>query len=555
MDIKRALLYIALAAVATMLWSQWKQEHPTQLPSASPAVESVASPSESSSDEGRYMPSAASPTEKQSSPVGAKPIASSKGSIVTVKTDVMQVGINLKTGDLVHAQLPQYTVSLDQPDQPVQILSNTSGALFEMQSGVISTNTQHMPMQFHADKTYYELKPGQESLEVNLTATSNGITITKSYQFFKGKYQGSLKTTVTNHGSQDWTGQWFQQITRQNVPSSTHHIRSYDGAAISSHKTPYEKISFSSMDKAPLHQSIAGGWVAMQQPYFVSAWVPHSAPTYDYYSHVTTPQNGGANLYTIGYVSQPLTVAAGKSHEQTSQLYIGPEIAKDLAPVSPALKLTIDYGWLSPVSSIIFSVMNNIHHVVGNWGWSIVLVTLFIKLLFYWPSAQSYKSMAKMRKVQPRLLALKERFGDDKAGLSKATMEFYRKEKVNPMGGCLPMIIQIPVFFALYYVLIESVELRQAPFILWIHDLSIKDPYYVLPLLMGISMFLQQKLSPAPPDPTQAKMMMLMPVVFTVVFLSFPAGLVLYWLTNNLLSIGQQWYVMKTFDDKKKQKK
>ena len=384
------------------------------------------------------MPTAASPSSSHDShPAAMVHTSTQNSSLITVQTDVMHIGINLKTGDLVQAQLPQYAVSLDQPNQPVQILGNKPGAQYELQSGVIASTTLKTPIQFHADQMHYTLEPGQHTLSVQLTAQSGDLTITKTYQFFQGKYQASLKTTVNNHGHKDWTGQWFQQITRQNVPSSTHHIRSYDGAAISSQKTPYEKVSFASMDKTPIRKPIAGGWVAMQQPYFVSAWVPPTAPTYDYYSHVAKPRDGGANLYTIGYVSQPWTVAAGKSQEQVSQLYIGPEIAKDLSPVAPALKLTIDYGWLSPVSSVIFSVMNYIHDVVGNWGWSIVLVTLLIKLLFYWPSAQSYKSMAKMRKVQPRLLALKERFGSDKAGLSKATMEFYRKEKVNPMGGVL----------------------------------------------------------------------------------------------------------------------
>ncbi|MBV53995.1 MAG: membrane protein insertase YidC [Coxiellaceae bacterium] len=555
MDIKRTLLYIGLAAIGTLLWSQWQHEHPSQLPKGNQPISKNVT-ANVAKDSKRFIPSSIKPTGQSSAiPKSKTHTTIADSQIITVSTDVMNVEINLKTGDLVSASLPQYAISLDQPKSPVTILSNTSGKKYELQSGVISSEQQPMPVTYTASQTHFSLQPGQEQLEVNLKSTAGDLVVNKTYRFKRGEYHASLETTVTNKGQQSWNGQWFQQITRQNVPSSTHHIRSYDGAAISTPKTPYKKVSYELMDKTPVNESITGGWIAMQQPYFVSAWVPPNTESYRYYSHVEEPQDGTANLYTIGYLSPDWKLSAGEKKTQLTQFYIGPEIAKDLAPVAPALKLTIDYGFLSPISSIIFMIMNHIHQVIGNWGWSIILVTLCIKLLFYWPSAQSYKSMAKMRKVQPRLQALKDRFGDDKAALSKATMEFYRKEKVNPMGGCLPMIIQIPVFFALYYVLIESVELRQAPFILWIHDLSIKDPYYVLPILMGLSMFLQQKISPAPPDPTQAKMMMLMPVVFTVVFLSFPAGLVLYWLTNNILSIGQQWYIMNTFNDKKKRKK
>ena len=553
MDIRRTLLYVAIAAVIAILWSQWQKEHPKVEPTTVQTQQQQPVKSTGADQASRFVPSATSvETSKASAPGTHSHASTDSSSLVSVKTNVIHALIDLKTGDLVQASLPEYSISLQQPDTPVQILSRDKGAQYQLQSGIIDSDSQPPKITFITDKSSYVLQSGDDTLTVILRGKSGELLVEKQYEFSRDSYHATLTTTVTNQGSKPWKGQWYQQIMRQNVPSSTHHIRSYDGAAISSPKTPYKKISFSDMDKSAINQSITDGWVAMQQPYFVTAWVPPKKQPYQYYSHVASTGTGSADLYTIGFMSQPWTINAGKQQQQISQLYIGPEIAKDLNPVAPALKLTIDYGFLSPVSSVIFTVMNTIHRVVGNWGWSIILVTLLIKLLFYWPSAQSYKSMAKMRKVQPRLMALKERFGDDKAALSKATMEFYRKEKVNPMGGCLPMIIQIPVFFALYYVLIESVELRQAPFILWIHDLSVKDPYYVLPILMGLSMFLQQRLSPAPPDPTQAKMMMLMPVVFTVVFLSFPAGLVLYWLTNNLLSIGQQWYVMNSVDKKKK---
>ena len=278
----------------------------------------------------------------------------------------------------------------------------------------------------------------------------------------------------------------------------------------------------------------------MLEHYFLGAWIPVSSQAYQFYSKATPAQR-----YTIGMLGPVLQAAPGSTITTGSKLYAGPELTDVLKNIAPGLDLTVDYGVLWFISMAIFSVMKEIYHFIGNWGWSIVLVTLMIKLLFYKLSATSYRSMAAMRKIQPRIQALRERYGDDRPKLTQATMELYKNEKINPLGGCLPMLVQIPVFLALYWVLIESVQLRQAPFILWIHDLSVKDPYYVLPLLMGITIFIQQKMSPPPPDPLQAKVMMVLPVFFTVLFLGFPAGLVLYWVVNNTLSIAQQWYIMR----------
>jgi YidC/Oxa1 family membrane protein insertase len=292
----------------------------------------------------------------------------------------------------------------------------------------------------------------------------------------------------------------------------------------------------------------------MQQHYFLSAWIPIDQQlTNRFYSQVTN-LDGGFKVYTIGFFGPQLTTAPGATGSAGSTLYVGPEIASTLKPIAPGLDRTIDYGWLWWISIILFWLMESIHKLVGNWGWSIVITTIIIKFVLYPLSATSFRSMAKMREMQPKLQQLKERFGDDRQALSRATMELYRKEKINPLGGCLPMLIQIPVFIGLYYVIIESVQLRQAPFILWIHDLSVKDPYYVLPILMGFSMVLQQRLTPSSPDPAQAKMMMIIPLVFTVFFLNFPAGLTLYWLVNNCVQILQQWYVTKTFEAHKEKK-
>ena len=337
-------------------------------------------------------------------------------------------------------------------------------------------------------------------------------------------------------------------------------MRSYTGVSYSTPQIPYEKLKLKTIASDGFKKNIKDGWIAMQQPYFLTAWIPERNKSFHYYAHTSTPTQGDLShlIYTMGYVSPEVTVAPHATSTQKARIFIGPEVSSRLKQAAPGLKYTIDYGWLAPISIFLFWIMMKIDFVVGNWGWTIILVTLLIKLVLYYPSALSYRSMARMRSVAPRLKALKERYGDDKQAISKATMEIYKEEKVNPVGGCLPMLVQVPIFFALYYVLLESVQLRQAPFIFWIHDLSAKDPYYILPVLMGISMFVQQRLNPAPPDPTQAKVMMFMPLIFTVVFLNFPVGLVLYWLTNNCVSILQQWYIMKTFDakaDERKRKK
>jgi YidC/Oxa1 family membrane protein insertase len=288
----------------------------------------------------------------------------------------------------------------------------------------------------------------------------------------------------------------------------------------------------------------------MIQHYFISAWVPPKDAVSNYYSRVSS--NG---LYTIGMIGSPLNVAPGQQASFDTTLYTGPALATQLSATAPGLQLTIDYGWLWFISVIIFWMMQHIYDVIGNWGWSIVLVTVIIKAMFYGLSAKSYRSMSLMKRLQPKMEALKQKFGDDRQKLTQATLELYREEKVNPMSGCLPIIIQIPVFIALYWVLVESVQLRQAPFIFWIHDLSAKDPYYVLPVLMGISMFIQQRLNPPAPDPMQAKIMMLMPVVFTVLFANFPSGLMLYWFVNNTLSFLQQWHILRKIEKEYAHKK
>jgi YidC/Oxa1 family membrane protein insertase len=538
--IYRIALYVAVALLGVFIWNAWKKEHPTT---------PVQQPAEVSSKSGDFVPpsySTATPTST-STPAAPSNVEQSSTpvnqSLINVKTDVLDVNINTK-GDLIDAKLLKYDESLDDPRIPMPILNSDPNSLYVAQTGVKATDAQQTEsIQYQVNQSQYELAEGQNNLAVTLTGkTASGLQVTKTFNFTRGKYDIDMDYQIRNTGNAPWSGNIYQQIIRKNVPpKGSQHSRSFNGAAISSPEKPYQKLPFKKLNELQINQNIQGGWIAMQQPYFLTAWVPAANQVNHYYSSVTN------DVYTLGFVTPSLNLAPNAQAQQKTTFYVGPELPDNLKSLGKGLDLTIDYGWLWMISKIIFWVMDHIHSVVQNWGWSIIITTLLIKLLFYKLSEKSYVSMAKMRDVAPRLQALKDRYGEDKQALSRATMDFYKKEKINPLGGCLPTIIQIPVFIALYYVLIESVQLRQAPFIFWIKDLSVHDPFYVLPILMGISMFFQQRLSPPPPDPTQAKMMMLLPVVFTVFFLSFPAGLVLYWLVNNCASIFQQWYVMKTY--------
>ena len=561
MDYKRVILYVAIAFVGMSLWSAWQKDYPIKSKTAATTVASssvpVSSLQGSNSTTGfkpgsfQSQPSntAVQPaiTKKTIKPLNQAQIAS-KANLITVKTDLLKVKINLNGGDLVSSQLLAYPQSTKNQNQPISILDSKPMQQYIAQTGITTGNS---PLMFSASQKIYTLNKGDKQLKVVLTAKDSGLLVTKTFLFVPGKYAIHVTQKLTNQSNKTWTGSFYNQIARDK-PDAKHSIftrGAISGGAISSPETPYHHLTFKAMREQNVSKVIKNGWVAMQQHYFLSAWIPEKGTTNQYYSNV----NG--NRYTLGFVSPAVTLAPGQSAKNQSTFYVGPEIESNLKVLAPGLALTINYGWLAPISSLIFIVMNAIHTLVGNWGWSIILVTILIKLLLYYPSSISYKSMAKMRLLTPQIQALKERHQDDRQALSQATMALYKKEKVNPMGGCLPMLVQIPIFFALYYVLIESVQLRHAPFIFWIHDLSVRDPYYILPIIMGASMFLQQRLSPASPDPAQAKMMMFLPLIFTVLFIHFPAGLVLYWVTNNLVSMAQQWYVMKSYDPKAERQK
>ncbi|MGA9629703.1 MAG: membrane protein insertase YidC, partial [Candidatus Rickettsiella isopodorum] len=396
--------------------------------------------------------------------------------------------------------------------------------------------------QYYSSKNNYSLDPGQSDLKVNLICNTCGkAQVQKQFTFKRNDYLIPVSYQISNHSSSIWEGRLYIQFQQKKIAQahSLFNISSYTGGAISTQDKPYQKISFDKIGQGNISLATQNGWVAMLQHYFLSAWIPPVGQEFHFYSYAK------GDIYTLGMLGMPFQVQPGMEFISQSKLYLGPEIMDRLKAAAPHLDLTVDYGILWFISMALFWLLKHIHHYVGNWGWSIVIVTILIKLAFYHLSAKSYRSMASMRNLQPRLQALRERYSDDKQKLTQATMELYKTEKVNPLGGCLPILVQIPVFIALYWMLLESVELRQAPFILWIHDLSTKDPYYILPILMGITMFVQQRLNPPPPDPTQAKVMQFLPIFFTALFLNFPSGLVLYWVVNNTLSILQQWFIMR----------
>lgn len=550
MDIRRIMLVAASGMLSYALWTAWQVDYPQSMPVQTQTMTNIQTP-------GTLLPTLAGPEAAKTERAHHKTAFSSMDDgkkedarFVSIKTDVLDLKIDLSQGDVVGAELIDYPESVAN-NKPFTLLSDRSNTRYVANSNILVVEhdaLKPMTPEFYTERADYTLNADQNQLVVSLIGKNNsGVSITKEFVFKRGSYLIDVHYALNNQSDAAWKGYMNTQLLRalpKEDKSSPFHIGSYTGASYSSpghHR--YEKVTFKDMDKHALDADVEGGWFAMQQHYFLTAWVPLANSKNRFYTRTSD------GSYAIGSVSQAIYVKPGEQQTVGSQLYLGPETADVLKAIAPGLDLTIDYGWLWFISSLIFSLMSMIYHVVGNWGWSIVLVTLLIKLAFYRLSAKSYRSMAGMRQLQPKLQALREKFGDDKAKMSQATMELYKKEKINPLSGCLPMIVQIPVFIALYWVLVESVELRQAPFILWIKDLASPDQWHVLPLIMGATMFIQQRLNPTPPDPMQAKLMMFLPVLFTGLFWNFPAGLVLYWTVNNTLTILQQWYITRQYTD------
>lgn len=540
METQRLILLFALLFTGFLLYQAWQEDYAPkpQLNSEIPVEQTFTSDAIQASAD---IPQ----VNLTKTDIELAKVSSEDKETIAIKTDVLQLDISLHGGDIINTDLLSFHESKHSP-QPYRLLKSNQSEQYLSQSGLISqTGPDTLGGQRYkltAEHSSYVLAPEKQQLVVPLTWVSDdGVEVTKLFTFTRGSYLVDVKYVINNHSTKPWTGKFYGQLKRRDVGNPEKGIlgtASYFGAAISSPEDTYEKIKFSELAKNNLDRTVTGGWLAFLQHYFVSAWIPEPNSQAHYYSN-----NLGEGYYRIGFTNPSIQVDPGQQKTVGAGFYVGPKDQDHLKAAAPALDLTIDYGWLWFLSSPLFWLLKFFHNFFNNWGWAIIMVTLCVKVAFFQLSAASYKSMAKMRKLQPKLASLKERYGEDRQAMSQAMMRLYKDEKINPLGGCLPILVQIPVFVALYWVLLESVELRHAPFVLWIDDLSAKDPYYVLPILMGVSMLIQQMLNPAPMDPMHAKVMKILPIVFTFFFMLFPSGLVLYWVVSNILSILQQWII------------
>ena len=580
MDTRRTILWIVFSVSLFMIWDNWQRFNgrasmfgppaaiqpaasgsaphtPTNdVPTASTTPNSV--PTEGTTGVAASSAASTAASTGPSTPAAITPV---KGERVAIRTDLLVVDLNTLGAAVDRVELTAYRDSAE-PKQNFVLLDQTPGYFYVAQTGLVGAtagNAARSNAAFPTHRTPFTVVPGPRALEagqdvlsVAFEAEGGGVKLTKTYTFHRGTYQIDVRHAVTNIGSQPIAPQLYLQLVRDDkTPAGGSRFYStYFGPAVYSDTGRFQKVSFEDIAKGKgpdKHIARADdGWVAMLQHYFVSAWIPSAGPR-DYYTDKLD-----ADLFRVG-LREPLgTIAPGATQTNDARLYVGPAIERRLETVAPGLELVRDYGWTTILAKPMFWVLEKIYSLVGNWGWAIIGLTVLIKLVFFPLSAASYKSMARMKNVAPRMKELQERHKDDRAKLNTAMMELYRVEKVNPAGGCLPIVVQIPFFIALYSVLLASVEVRGAPWLGWIHDLAAPDPYFILPVIMMASMFVQFKLNPPPPDPTQAKIMMIMPLVFGVTFFFFPAGLVLYWVVNNLLSIAQQWQITRMMGERKK---
>ena len=559
----RNLLLIALLFISYLLWMEWEKDYgpaPATAPVASTSTtDAAATPAADGSTPAPVAgtpPTTATPSSAPASDQSSAPAVAP----VVVSTDVLRVEIDPRGGNIVVADLLAYPRQPKDFANPVRLLDRSDAHFFVAQSGLLSAQGSSLVAPDHqalyqSAQASYQLDGG-DTLEVPLTwSQPDGLAVRKVFVFKRGSYVIEQREEISNHGTQAWNGNAYRQLQRVPPVIDTSGIKgfsnierySFAGAAIYSPEDKFEMLKFDGFHKEPLAKSFAGGWAAMLQHYFFAAWIPTTSET-DSYSTLQIANPHGPR-YLIRAMSPLLSVAPGQSRSESARLYIGPKLQSSLDQIAPGLSLTIDYGMFKVIAEPLHWLLTQFHKLTGNWGFAIILLVLLIKALFFKLSEAQYRSGARMRKLQPRLAALKERYGDDRQKFAAAQMELFQKEKVNPLAGCLPMLIQIPVFFALYWVLLESVELRQAPFIAWIHNLSAPDPYFVLPVLNAAVMIATQYLTPmAGMDPLQAKMMKIMPVIFSVLFAFFPAGLVLYYVVNGGLGVLQQWIITRRIE-------
>ena len=553
MDWQRTILIGGMGLVAWMLVIQWNQFEDQNV-----ALEQSYSESqtnyESSFDSVTISTGSASSDElpqlqsvPESSGLLDLALPTPNENFITAQNDVIEIVIDPIGGDIVSGLLlTHFDKKLEDGGQPFPILQNSRDNTYVARSGLIGpsgTDTAEGRPKFSIASTNFVLNDDQDTLNIDLVLNDSGVRIVKRFTLSRNSYDIGVQYIINNGSSSDWNGTFYGQIKRDAKPPVTDvsgfSMQPFLGAALRQPEKNYAKFDFSDIEDESVKTSIEGGWVAMVQHYFISAWIPPA----DELNNFTLRKLSNQDMYLLSFTGAPISVPVGESADYKASFYIGPKDQDALIGMAEYLDRTLDYGFLWILAEPIFKAMKMIHSVIGNWGWTIILLTLGIKLILYPLSAASLKSMAKMRNLQPQMLRLKELYGDDRQKMSQETMSLYKKEKVNPAGGCFPMLLQMPVFISLYWVLMESVEIRHAPWIFWIQDLSAKDPYFVLPIIMGASMLFMQKLQPAPTDPMQAKIMQIMPIAFTFLFMGFPSGLVLYWTVNNLLSMAQQWFV------------
>lgn len=534
MDTRRLVLFVIFSMSILMLWETWQAKN------APP--EQVQSQTQSQINQDPSVPNVPTTGSTSNAIVDNSGVNLTSSDRFTVKTDVYEAEIDSVGGDLRKVTLLKHRADESETENFVLLNDAANPMVYVAQTGLLGADLPTHKSVFTAKANNFVLENGDDSVEVRLNWSNDQYSVDKVYLFHRNNYVIDVNYEITNNSDQAITPSVYYQVIHDDVSNQGSALMpTFTGGTYYTDEKKFNKIQFSEMEDEALSLTANDGWVGLLQHYFVSAWIPKEGTTRTYYT-----KKLDAHLYSVGAKSTLSSVAPNTSLTVPAQLFSGPQTKRDLEAAAPGLDLTVDYGILKIVATPLFWLLDKIHGLVNNWGVAIILLTVLIKAAFYPLSAKSYKSMAQMRELAPRLASMKEKFGDDRQKMQMAMMELYKKEKINPMSGCLPILIQIPVFISLYWMLLGSVELRHAPFFGWIQDLSAIDPYYILPLLMGASMIIQTSLNPPPTDPIQAKVMKIMPVVFSIFFFFFPAGLVLYWLVNNIISIWQQWYINKS---------
>ena len=561
MQTQRTILWVIFVMSLLFLWDSWQKHNGNPSLFGGPPASQQAPGQEASNGQAgtgsagdASIPSApASTAAGQAGKPGAVAPASvaASGKLVRIQNDVLQMDVDTMGGQIRRLELLKHRAESDNKDSGnLVLLSSDPGRVFLAQSGLVGAEgvpNHNVPMTVVSRSPEAGAPAG--AIDLVMASEGGGVRLERRYRLMPGSYEIDVQTRVTNLSEQPVAPTLYLQLTRDGnpAPGASGMYSTFTGPVVYTEAEKFQKIDFEDVEsgKARHATKADNGWVGIIQHYFATAWVPEQGKAREYYTRRI--EN---NLYSVGALEPLGPIAAGQTITTDATLFSGPQNQEVLEQVAPGLELVVDYGWLTAIAKPLFWLLDALHGVVGNWGWAIVLLTILVKLAFFPLQAASYRSMAKMRKVTPKLTALRERFGDDRVKLNQAMMELYKTEKINPLGGCLPIVVQIPVFIALYWVLLAAVEIRNAPWIGWIQDLSTPDPWYILPVIMAATMFMQTKLNPTPPDPLQAKMMLWMPLVFSVMFFFFPAGLVLYWVVSNVFSIVQQWVITRRIEGK-----